>query len=307
MSANPLHPAARVGVLGAGLMGHGIAQVFSQAGFQVSIWDPDPQALGDVPRRIDAHLQQLGETRRASVALCSTLAECVSGCDLVVEAAPEQLALKQDLVRQVDAANPDCIVASNTSVLRITEIALHARDPRRVVGTHWWNPPYLIPVVEVVRGERTSPEAADQVTQWLRAAGKLPVDVFKDAPGFVGNRMQFALVREAAHIVEQGICSAETVDLVARHTFGRRMAAVGPLRNSDYIGLDLVEAILDYLAPHLCDVKQTPALIKQLVAAGDQGAKSGQGIFPWREGEKDEAEQRLLQHLLAMQSLDAGR
>ena len=119
--------------------------------------------------------------------------------------------------------------------------------------------------------------------------------------------MQCALVREAAHIVEQGICSAETVDLVASHTFVRRMAAMGPLRNSDYLGLDLVEAILDYLAPHLCDVEHAPALIKQLVAAGNKGAKSGQGIFPWREGEKYETEQRLLQHLLAMQSLDAGR
>lgn len=300
-------PAVRVGVLGAGLMGHGIAQVFSQAGFAVTIWDPDAQALNDVPRKIDAHLQQLGEPRRASVRLCTTLAECVQGCDLVVEAAPEQLALKQELVRQIDAANPDCIVASNTSVLRITEIALHATNPRRVVGTHWWNPPYLIPVVEVVRGEHTGADVADQVTHWLRAAGKLPVDVFKDAPGFVGNRMQFALVREAAHIVAQGICSAETVDLVARHTFGRRMAAVGPLRNSDYIGLDLVEAIIDYLAPHLCDVPQTPALIKQLVAAGDKGAKTGQGIFPWREGEREQTEQRLLQHLAAMQSLDASR
>ena len=126
MSDNALHTAARVGVLGAGLMGHGIAQVFSQAGLQVSIWDPDPQALGDVPRRIDAHLQQLGETRRASVALCGTLAECVGGCDLVVEAVPERLALKQDLVCQVDAAKPDCIVASNTSVLRITATGMPA-------------------------------------------------------------------------------------------------------------------------------------------------------------------------------------
>jgi len=307
MSGDTQRSAVRVGVLGAGLMGHGIAQVFMQAGFQVSIWDPDAQALSDVPRRIDAHLQLLDETRRASVALCATLEECVIGCDLVVEAAPEKLALKQDLIRQIDAANSGCIIASNTSVLRITEIALHARDPRRVVGTHWWNPPYLIPVVEVVRGEQTSPEVAATVTQWLREAGKLPVDVFKDAPGFVGNRMQFALVREAAHLVEEGICSAETVDLVARHTFGRRIAAVGPLRNSDFIGLDLVEAILDYLAPSLCDVKQTPTLIKKLVAEGSKGAKTGQGIFPWREGERNEAEQRLLQHLLAMQSLDASR
>ncbi|WP_454694230.1 3-hydroxyacyl-CoA dehydrogenase family protein [Achromobacter aegrifaciens] len=306
MSAASPNAAVRVGVLGAGLMGHGIAQVFSQAGFQVSIWDPDARALGDAPRRIDEHLALLDQERRGDVALCATLAECVRDCDLVVEAAPEKLALKQELVGQIDEANPDCVVASNTSVLRITEIARHAKNPRRVVGTHWWNPPYLIPVVEVVRGERTGEDVAAKVRQWLQDAGKLPVDVYKDAPGFVGNRMQFALVREAAHIVEEGICSAETVDLVARHTFGRRMAAVGPLRNSDFIGLDLVEAILDYLAPSLSDATQAPALIKQLVTRGDKGAKAGKGIFEWSGGERDEAEQRLLKHLVAMQRLDAG-
>lgn len=297
---------AQVAVLGAGLMGHGIAQVFSQAGFGVSIWDPDPETLADVPRRIAEHLEQLGETRKGEITLSFSLAECVRGCDLVVEAAPERLELKQSLIRQIDDANPDCIIASNTSVLRITEIALHARNPHRVVGTHWWNPPYLIPVVEVVRGEQTGEDAAAQVTQWLADAGKLPVDVFKDAPGFVGNRMQFALVREAAHILEEGICSAETVDLVARHTFGRRIAAVGPLRNSDYIGLDLVQAILDYLAPSLSNARGTPALIRKLVADGKKGAKTGSGIFEWREGERNEAEERLLKHLIAMQSLAAS-
>ncbi len=306
MSAAASNPAVRVAVLGAGLMGHGIAQVFSQAGFQVSLWDPDPTALNDAPRRIAGHLRLLGQERRGDLSLCATLVECVRDCDLVVEAAPEKLTLKQDLIRQIDAANPACIVASNTSVLRISDVALHARNPGRVVGTHWWNPPYLIPVVEVVRGERTEADTAARVSQWLLDAGKLPVDVLKDAPGFVGNRMQFALVREAAHIVQEGICSAETADLVARHTFGRRLAAVGPLRNSDFIGLDLVEAILDYLAPSLSDARQTPALIKQLVARGDKGAKSGRGIFEWGEGERDEAEQRLLRHLAAMPPPDAS-
>ena len=269
----------RVGVLGAGLMGHGIAQVFSQAGFDVAIWDPQTQALQAVPQKIEAHLQLLGEDARGVVTLGKSLADCVGDRALIIEAAPENMAIKQDLVRQVEAANPTCIIASNTSVLRISEIAQHAQDPRRIVGAHWWNPPYLIPVVEVVRGEKTAEDAAEKVKTWLKAAGKMPVDVFKDAPGFVGNRMQFALIREALHIVEEGICSAETVDLVARHTFGRRMAAVGPLRNSDFIGLDLVEAILDYLAPTLSDAKQAPALIKQRIAQASTGAKAGQGIF----------------------------
>lgn len=296
-----------VGVLGAGLMGHGIAQVFSLAGFDVSIWDPDWDALNDVPRRIAEHLKLLGETRRADVKLCGTLAECVAGCDLVVEAAPEKMEIKRELVRQIDAANATCIIASNTSVLRISEMAQVASEPHRVIGTHWWNPPYLIPIVEVVRGEKTSEEVAQRVKAWLCDAGKMPVDVFRDAPGFVGNRMQFALIREAIHIVSEGICSAETVDLVARHTFGRRIAALGPLRNSDFIGLDLVEAILDYLAPTLSDVRSTPDLIKKLVARGDKGSKTGKGIFEWKGGERDDVERALLRHLVALESMETAR
>lgn len=296
-----------VGILGAGLMGHGIAQVFSLAGFEVSIWDPSSDALADVPRRIAEHLELLGETRSANIRLCNTLAECVAGCDLVVEAAPEKMEVKQDLVRQIDIANATCIIASNTSVLRISEIAQAARYPRRIIGTHWWNPPYLIPIVEVVRGEQTSEEVAERVKAWLCDAGKMPVDVFRDAPGFVGNRMQFALVREAVHIVSEGICTAETVDLVARHTFGRRIAAMGPLRSSDFIGLDLVEAILDYLAPTLSGVRSAPSLIKELVAKGDNGSKSGKGIFQWKDGERDDVERALLRHLVALDKMDAAR
>lgn len=307
MNAERKSVQTRVGVLGAGLMGHGIAQVFAQAGFDVAIWDPQSEVLQAVPQKIQAHLQLLGEPSRGTVTLSESLAECVRDRGLIVEAAPESMAIKQDLVRQVEAANSTCIIASNTSVLRISEIAQYAQNPLRIVGAHWWNPPYLIPVVEVVRGEKTAEDVAEKVKTWLKAAGKMPVDVFKDAPGFVGNRMQFALIREALHIVEEGICSAETVDLVARHTFGRRIAAVGPLRNSDFIGLDLVEAILDYLAPTLSDAKQAPALIKQLIAQAKTGAKAGQGIFAWSEGERDQTERKLLEHLLAMQKLEAAK
>lgn len=289
----------RIAVVGAGLMGHGIAQAFMVAGFPVSIWDPAEAARASAPQRIAAHLALLGMERSVTVRVCDTLASCVAGSQLVIEAVPEKLELKRELLAVLDELNPDAIVATNTSVLRITEIAADSARPERVVGTHWWNPPYLIPVVEVVRGERTGEDVARRVSAWLAQAGKTPVDVYRDVPGFVGNRMQFALLREAAWLVEEGVCSAETADLVARMTFGRRWACVGPLRNADFIGLDLTCDILDYLAPSLSDCKQAPRLLRDKVAVRQLGAKSGQGVFEWEEGERDETEAQLLRHLIA--------
>lgn len=289
---------AKVAVLGAGLMGHGIAQVFMTSGFDVSIWDPVKAARDNVEQRIAGHLQLMGVDTPVRVRICESLEDCVAGRDFVVEAAPEDLAVKRELIGRIDQANPTCIIGTNTSVLRITEIAAGSKDPGRIVGTHWWNPPYLIPVVEVVRGEQTRERTAVQARDWLVAAGKTPVDVFKDVPGFVGNRMQFALLREAMHIVQEGICSAETVDLVASQTFGRRMAAVGPLRNADFIGLDLVAAIMDYLSPSLAVDTAAPALVRGRLEAGCLGAKSGMGIYPWTAEQRSETEQRLLRHLM---------
>jgi 3-hydroxybutyryl-CoA dehydrogenase len=288
----------KVAVVGAGLMGHGIAQAFMVTNFDVSIWDPDRTTRDNVKTRIREHLNLLCDSSPVTLTVCDSLEQCVQECDFVVEAVPENLELKRDLISKIDEINPCCVIGTNTSVLRITEIAANSRDPSRIVGTHWWNPPYLIPIVEVVRGNQTSELVACQVKEWLTAAEKVAVDVFKDVPGFVGNRMQFALLREAMHIVDEGICSSETVDLVASQTFGRRLSVVGPLRNADFIGLDLVEAIMDYLLPSLTDSKDTPRLIKQQLKAGKLGAKAGGGIFRWEAGERDSVENRLLEHLL---------
>ncbi|AZY51259.1 3-hydroxyacyl-CoA dehydrogenase family protein [Bordetella avium] len=291
---------ARIAVIGAGLMGHGIAQTFMVAGFEVSIWDPAEAARASVKTRIAEHLALMGLAHQpVEVRVCDSLEACVEGCDLLIEAVPEKMDIKRALLAAVNALHPECIIATNTSVLRITEIAEGSLHPERVVGTHWWNPPYLIPVVEVVRGEQTSEAVAQQVSAWLTQAGKTPVDVYRDVPGFVGNRMQFALMREAAYLVEEGICSAETVDLVASLTFGRRMAAVGPLRNADFIGLDLVCNIMDYLSPSLSDAKTAPALFRERVAAGQLGAKSGAGVYAWAGSDRDETEKQLLLHLIA--------
>lgn len=299
MSENSASPVSSVAVIGAGLMGHGIAQVMMLAGLRVRVWDPDLPTLLKVPTRIIEHLLLMGVDQPVTVELAPSLADAITGAEVIFEAIPENMALKHDLIRALDESAPSAVVASNTSVLRISEIAQAAATPERIVGAHWWNPPYLIPVVEVVPGERTSPQTLTTITSLLAAAGKTPVLINRDAPGFVGNRMQFALWREAMTIVEEGICSAADVDLVARETFGRRLASVGPLENADFIGLDLTTAIMDYLLPHLSTSPQTPEVVRRAVGQGHLGAKSGSGLFDWPLGSRERTEHRLLEHLLA--------
>jgi 3-hydroxybutyryl-CoA dehydrogenase len=291
--------ATRVGVIGAGLMGHAIASVFDGAGFDVRIWDADEAARDSVPARIRSLRAQAGSDEPGRVLVCTTLEETVAGADLIIEAIAENLPAKQELMGLLDVLAPDAIVATNTSVLPISSIAEGAERPDRIVGAHWWNPPHLIPIVEVVRGKRTSEETAARMHGWLAVAGKTPVDVLVDAPGFIGNRMQFALWREAMAIVEQGICDAETVNLVARETFGRRLAVLGPLENADLIGLELTKAIMEYVLPHLSTTHDVSPIVTEAIAAGRVGAASGGGVLDWPEGRLAEARERLAEHLAA--------
>ena len=299
MSENSRSPVSSVAVIGAGLMGHGIAQVMMLAGLRVRVWDPDLPTLLKVPTRIIEHLLLMGVDQPVTVELAPSLEDAVTGAEVIFEAIPENLALKHDVIRKLDKSAPSAVVASNTSVLRISEIAEASALPERIVGAHWWNPPYLIRVVEVVPGQRTSPQTLTTISNLLAATGKTPVLINRDAPGFVGNRMQFALWREAMMIVEEGICSAADVDLVARETFGRRLASIGPLENADYIGLDLTTAIMDYLLPSLSASARTPELVRRAVDQGHLGAKSGSGLFDWPANSRERTERRLLEHLLA--------
>lgn len=295
---NKLESSPRVTVIGAGLMGHGIAQAFMSAGAPTTVWDPSESTLRTASKRIEEHLKLLGENPEVTISLAPTLRDSLDNAELIVEAIPESLAMKRELLQEVDLVNHDAIFATNTSVLRITEISSASAQPQRVVGTHWWNPPYLIPLVEVVRGEHTDNHTVRQTMLWLSSIGKHPVEIRKDAPGFVGNRMQFALVREAAHIVAEGIASPETVDAVVKETMARRWSAIGPLRNSDYIGLDLVTSIMSYLAPTLATDQNTPKVIQEHVRREELGAKSGQGIYHWDQGDREKLEDTLIQHLL---------
>lgn len=273
-------------------MGHGIAQVFAGAGHQVRIFDQDSSVLASVPERIRANLVpflELGlvapeqvETLLGRVKPCSVLADLCQGADLVIEAVSENLGLKRKLFAQLESfVPPQTILASNTSAISIGLIAEGLAHPGRVLGTHFWNPPQVVPCVEVIRAPRTDPAVVDRVMELLNRVGKHPVRVEKDVPGFVGNRMQHALWREAIYLVEQGIASPEDVDAVVRLGFGLRLAFLGPLQTADLAGLDLTRAVHEDLLPHL-DCAQGPSpLLERKLAQGHLGAKAGQGFHSW--------------------------
>ena len=298
---------ARIAVIGAGLMGHGIAQVFALSGHDVSIHDSVAANLDSVKPRILANLRGLGDDVAAVERVQPTgdLAAAVHEADYVVEAVLEDLALKQRLFLEVERnVRPHTILASNTSVIPITKIMDGLRDRSRALGTHWWNPPYLVPLVEVVGTQWTSQQAIDWTIDLHKAAGKMPVHVKKDVPGFVGNRLQHALWREAVALVERGICDAQTVDTVVKASFGRRLAVLGPLENADLVGTDLTLAIHKTVLPDIDSRPHPSPYLEALVGAGKLGFKSGEGFRAWSAEAQAALRAKVLHHLKDARAAD---
>jgi len=291
---------ARIAVIGAGLMGHGIAQVFALAGHDVTITDSHKPNLDSTRQRIAANLRDLGDDEKAvdRVRPVADLAACVREADFVVEAVLEDMPLKQKTFGEIERyVRPDTILASNTSVMPITEIMQGLKHRDRALGTHWWNPPFLVPLVEVIGTQWTSPSAIDFTMKLHADAGKTPAHVKKDVPGFIGNRLQHALWREAISLVERGICDAETVDRVVKAAFGRRLPVLGPLENADLVGTDLTLAIHKTVLP---DIESRPGpspYLERLVAEGKLGFKSGEGFRKWSAEEQAALRSKMLQHL----------
>lgn len=295
-----------VAIIGAGLMGHGIAQVFARAGHRVVITDPDPAVLGVALDRVSKNLENEGIDPAPVVgrmAVDPSLDAALAHAALVIEAAPEKLELKQGLFTRIAAAAPnDAILASNTSVIPITRIgeALDDQARARLVGTHWWNPPHLVPLVEVVRSEFTRDDVFDTIFDWLAAVGKRPVKVHRDVTGFIGNRLQHALWREALGLVEDGVCDAEAIDVVVKNSFGMRMPVLGPMENADLVGLELTRDVHRVLFPDLKSDTAPSPLLDRLIADGHIGMKSGQGLLDWTAAEADAVHGRLAAHLIDM-------
>lgn len=298
-----------VAVIGAGLMGHGIAQIFASQGHPVSLLDVSEEVLAKAIGNIRINLTLMAQNGIGSpedieptikrIKVTRELEEAAADAQFIIEAVTENLDLKQKLFRELDSiCSSECILATNTSVISITEIAARASKKDRILGTHFWNPPYLIPLVEVIKGQETSPHVVDLTADLLRSVGKHPVRVKKDVPGFVGNRLQHALWREAISIIDKGIADPETVDEVVKKGFGIRLPVLGPIENADMVGLDLTMAIHDYILKHLESSPEPAPLLKEKVKKGELGFKTGQGFRRWSMEEAQRSGKKLLEYLL---------
>ncbi len=299
----------RIGVIGAGLMGHGVALQFAIGGYDVAVVDTTDdnlrRAMDNVRNSLDV-LAELGLVDQQTAASApdrihtsTSLANAVADVDFLVEAVFEDLPLKQSVFTDLDRFAPEhAVLTSNTSSFMTSQLAPSTNRPDKVVVANWWNPPYLLPLIEVVRGPETSDMTINITTGVFSKLGKQPVVLQKESLGFIGNRMQFALLREALSIVQQGIATAEDVDTVVKTSFGRRLAVAGPLEVFDIAGWDTISAIIDQLFPDLETGRETPGLVSKMVERGNLGIKSGQGFYEWND-EKVAALRRRIARALA--------
>ncbi|MGI6730706.1 MAG: 3-hydroxyacyl-CoA dehydrogenase family protein [Anaerovoracaceae bacterium] len=297
-----------VTVLGSGLMGNGLAQVFaSDKDTQVILrsrsMKKDPlagiRANLDIMIERDAMTEERAGEILSRITFTDDMEMALKDADLVVECVPEVMEIKQNLFRDIEPlCKPTCILATNTSVMSITEIASKSKDRSRIVGAHFWNPPYLIPLVEVVKGEDTSDETMNMTYDYLKKIGKKPVKCMKDVPGFIANRLQHAIWREALSIVEHGVADAATVDEALRYGPGLRWPILGILENADMIGLDLSLNIQQYIVKYLEDSHEPSKLLQELVAKGDLGFKTGKGYQTWTPEEIEASNRRLREYLI---------
>ena len=284
-----------VTVVGAGVMGHGIAQLFATAGAAVRLHDVSPGrlegALGEVERSLRLLVQEgvletsAAASARARIHPTTDLDAALRGASLVTECIPELLDAKHALFARVErVVAPDALVVSNTSTFPIARLAAGAVHPERMAITHYFNPAQLVPLVEVVPHPAMPPGRVGQVMEILLAIGKRPVLLRKDVPGFVANRLQAALVREALHLLEAGVASAEDIDTVLTEGPGVRWPFLGPVEMIDLGGLDVWRRVIDNLAPVLCREKAAPAILRELAERGDLGAKTGAGFHDYAGG-----------------------
>jgi 3-hydroxybutyryl-CoA dehydrogenase len=298
-----------VAIVGAGLMGHGLAQIFAGRGYGVALMDVNQDLLSKALAGVRSNLTLMAqhgigkeadiESALSRIRTTTELPEAVRGAHFVVEAVSENLGLKQKIFQDLDSLCPvETILATNTSVISITEIAEKAENRARILGTHFWNPPYLIPLVEVIRGRDTSDLAMEKTFDLMKAVGKHPVRVNKDVPGFVGNRLQHALWREAISIVERGIADPATVDECIRFGFGLRLPVLGPLETADMVGTDLTLAIHDYILKYIESSPEPSPLLRQKVERGELGFKTGKGFQDWPAEEVQKSRRRLQEYLL---------
>ncbi len=281
-----------IGNLGTGTMGFATALAFAKAGYDVRMFGRSQASVergfGSIKSAL-ATFSESGLAREAEIPLIlgrikgvTTLEEAAGGADFIIESIAEVLEIKQEIYAKIDKiCPPHTIFATDTSGLSPTAIAEAVERKDRFVVAHFWNPAHLLPLVEVVPGEKTSRETVELTVKLMEAIGKRPISMKREAPGFIGNRLQYALLREAMHIVEAGIASKEAVDAAVKYGIGRRLGVTGPLESADLGGLDVFYNISRYMMPELADTHEVSRILKDPVDRGEFGAKTGNGIYSW--------------------------
>ena len=308
----------RVAVIGAGLMGHGIAQLFAVAGIPVRLADGDSHRLPEALRGIAANLALLveegvlasaaAERAIALVEAAPGVEEAVDGAGFVLEAITERLDAKRELFARLErAVGPDVVLATNTSTLPLSSIAERARVPERMLVTHFFNPPHLVPLVEVLAHPKAPPDLVAASLALLRRIGSRPVVLRKEVPGLLANRLQAALAREALHLLEQGVADAADIDAAVTEGPGLRWPFLGPLAIADYGGLDVWQKVLENLAPELGRSTAAPAALSERVRRGELGTKTAQGIFSYRREEVPDLVRSRDRKLVQLLRLKGGR
>ncbi|MDR3589478.1 MAG: 3-hydroxyacyl-CoA dehydrogenase NAD-binding domain-containing protein [Negativicutes bacterium] len=289
--------------LGTGTMGFGTAVMFAMAGYQVRMFGRSEASLqrgfGSIGTTLNTY-QENGLVKKEDIPAIigrirgvTSLEEAAADADFVIESIAEDLAVKQEVFAKLDKlCRPETIFATNTSGLSPTAIAEALNRKDKFVVTHFWNPPHLVPLVEVVPGKHTSQETMDITWKLIERIGKKPAALNREALGFIGNRLQFALLREALYIVESGIASKEAVDVTVKYSLGRRLGVTGPIESADLGGLDIFNNISGYLMADLCDSHSAPPRLAQLAGEGKLGAKTGSGFYDWPQEELTELQRR---------------
>jgi 3-hydroxybutyryl-CoA dehydrogenase/5-formyl-3-hydroxy-2-methylpyridine 4-carboxylate dehydrogenase len=300
-----------VAVVGAGTMGPGIAAVTASHGFKVRLYDIKPEILERARSTVDTVYKTLlasGFLNQDQVAqgnggleFTLDLKEALEGVDIVIETIPEDLEVKQSFFRQAEQMVPEkTILASNTSGIPITKLAEACHHPGRVIGMHWSNPPHIIPVIEVIRGAKTEDTTVTATRELIERLQMIPVDVLRDVPGFVENRILYAIMREALHLLDQEVASAEDIDAIVKWGIGYKLSVIGPLELLDMAGLDIYHSVASYLNADLNASSEVSAMVRDKVAKGELGIKSGKGLFDYRPDEIPPLMQRRMRLLLGV-------
>jgi len=283
-------------VIGAGIMGRGIALVYALNDYKVRLYDADATALERAKGLIGADLDLLveeglcpafkREQTLENILVTKSLKEAVGSAEFITEAVPECLELKWQVLASIEAlALESAIIASNTSTLPLSEMARHLARSERMIITHFFNPAHLVPLVEVVKTEVTPADMLSDVLILLRRIGKVPVVLRKEVPGFIANRLQAAVMREALHLVHSGVADMHDVDTAMTCGPGFRWSIIGPLETADFGGLDTWQSVMNNLAPVLDDSRTAPEVIKELNRRGHLGVKTGQGLYAYPSGD----------------------